>query len=54
MKVKVMLVKIQFLNEIGGEEEEVDDEVMEDDRTTTATGSGRRILRRFDNDWLYY
>ena len=42
------------LNEIGSEEEEVDDEVMEDDRTTTATRSGRRILRRFDNDWLYY
>ena len=41
------------LNEIGSEEEEVDDKVMEDDRTTTATRSGR-ILKRFDNDWLYY
>ena len=55
MKVKVIDVgEDTVLNEIGSEEEEVDDEVMEDDRTTTATRSGRRILRRFDNDWLYY
>lgn len=42
------------LNEIGSEEEEVDDEVMEDDRMIIVIRLGRRILRRFDNDWLYY
>ena len=48
------VVEDTVLNEIGIEEEEVDDEVMEDDRTTTATRRRRRILRRSDNDWLYY
>ena len=44
----------KVLNEIGSEEEESDDEVIEDERMITATRSGRRILRRIDNDWLYY
>ena len=44
----------EVLNEIGSEEEESDDEVIEHDMMITATRSGRRILRRIDNGWLYY